>query len=213
MGATEFARGNLVVGGVGMRDTPLQCLSTNSGDLCIWLKSLKPSFMVAELEPSQVVAMAVSEEVLRNMLAAVLQSMIGSGGPVFQNVPVPEGQRRNNRVIVEKEFKRVEKFGGGEAEWKIWEFDMLIPLRTCCPRIVEVFNIADVETEKVVTGALAEAGNPERYEGMATRSSGLFDVMCQLTNGEAKMLIKDVPEGDGVLAWTILKRQYIYGRR
>ena len=95
----------------------------------------------------------------------------------------------------------------GEVEWKLWEFDMLIPIRTCCPKMLEAFDIVDSGSDKTVSGAWAEASSPERHEGMATRSAELFDVMCQLTSGDAKMLIKDVPNGDGILALPGLKRQ------
>ena len=48
----------------------------------------------------------------------------------------------------------------------------------------------------------------QRFSEMLERASELFEVLCALTDGEAKLLIRESPDGDGFAAWHTLATFY-----
>ena len=49
------------------------------------------------------------------------------------------------------------------------------------------------------------------YDGMGERGAELFEVLCMLTSGGAKLMIREAQDNDGFAAWQILARTF--GRR
>ena len=44
----------------------------------------------------------------------------------------------------------------------------------------------------------------EKWDGLEDKSRQLYDILCMLTSGEAKSVIREVPGGDGIAAWQAL---------
>ena len=53
----------------------------------------------------------------------------------------------DRRRIQEKDFRRVDKFSGGEDEWKAWEFDFEVSARATDAILVEAMEVAEIEIE------------------------------------------------------------------
>ena len=155
------------------------------------------------LHESPALAMAIPLEQLQAAIAAAVSAALQTRG---------EGQstgtaKKKQRVIVEKDFRRVDKFDGGEESWKAFEFDFRIAMRAVSQKVVEVMDRV-ASTNNVITGELMEEHDPLEYEGMAERGAELFEVLCLLTSGGAKLMIKEAQDNDGFAAWQILLKTF-----
>ena len=117
------------------------------------------------------------------------------------------GGRRKQRTIMEKDFRRVDKFDGNEKNWKSFEFDFRIAMKAVSPGVVEVMDKVAL-TGNVVTGEQMEEHDSLAYEGMKERGAELFEVLCLLTSGGAKLMIREAQDNDGFAAWQILARTF-----
>ena len=119
---------------------------------------------------------------------------------------VGSGKRRQ-RTIMEKDFRRVDKFDGNEKNWKSFEFDFRIAMKAVSPDVVEAMDKVAL-TSNVVTGEQMEEHDSLAYEGMKERGAELFEVLCLLTSGGAKLMIREAQDNDGFAAWQILAKTF-----
>ena len=117
------------------------------------------------------------------------------------------GGGRKRRVIVEKDFRSVDKFDGTEKNWKAFEFDFRIAMRAVAPAVVEAMDQVAV-TSSVVTGQRMEEHDDLAYEGMKERGAELFEVLCMRTSDSAKLMIREAQDSDGFAAWQILSKTF-----
>ena len=146
--------------------------------------------------------MAISAEQLQQILSQVMGEMMktrGAGAP---------GNGR--RVLTEKDFRRVDKFNGDEADWKAWEFDFKIALRSASPQVSKAVDLVEGNLNVEATGSLLEVDqvHGDAMAGMEERAAELYEVLCMLTTGDAKSLIRNIAEADGIAAWQVLKKTY-----
>ena len=120
--------------------------------------------------------------------------------------PVPKFGGDNKR-LTEKAYRRLDKFNGDDSAWKSWEFDFKIATRAAAPKVLEVMERAAI-SPGVVTGAMVEADDSLAYDGMVERGAELYEILCMLITGSAKMMIKEAPDGDGFAAWQLLQRTF-----
>ena len=59
-----------------------------------------------------------------------------------------------------------------------------------------------------MTGDILPQADWHRFSEMPERAPELFEVLCALTEGEAKLLIRETPGGDGFAAWHTLASFY-----
>ena len=64
---------------------------------------------------------------------------------------------------------------------------------------------------KDITAADFSELEDEKWDGLEDKSRQLYDILCMLTSGEAKSVIREVPGVDGIAAWQALA--IIYARR
>ena len=111
------------------------------------------------------------------------------------------------RRIQEKDFRRVDKFPGGEDEWKAWEFDIKVSARAADSILVEAMEVAEIASKDITAADFSELED-EKWDGLEDKSRQLYDIFCMLTSGEAKSVIREVPGGDGIAAWQTLAKSY-----
>ena len=112
-------------------------------------------------------------------------------------------RRRSSRRI----FRRVDKFDGSEKNWKTFEFDFKIAVKAVAPEVEAAMEKFALNPENV-TGELMEDHDGVTYDGMKERGAELFEVLCQLTSGSAKLMIREAQDRDGFAAWQILSRTF-----
>ena len=71
--------------------------------------------------------MAMTQEQLMAFVEAAVQQRLAAAGLVGATNDRAGGGGR--RRIHEKDFRRVDKFSGGEDEWKAWEFEFKVSAR------------------------------------------------------------------------------------
>ena len=152
--------------------------------------------------------MAVTLEQLQAAISAAVATALQARGDGQVG-----GGRRKQRTIMEKDFRRVDTFDGTEKNWKAFEFDFRIAMKAISPGVVEVMDQVAL-TSSVVTGEKMEEHDALAYEGMKERGAELFEVLCLLTSGGAKLMIREAQDNDGFAAWQILARTFASaGRR
>ena len=68
--------------------------------------------------------------------------------------------------IQEKDFRRVDKFPGGEDEWKAWEFDFKVSARAADAILVEAMEVAEIESKDITAADFSELED-EKWDGLA----------------------------------------------
>ena len=48
----------------------------------------------------------------------------------------------------------------------------------------------------------------QKWDGLEDKSRQLYDILCMLTSGEAKSVIREVPGGSGITAWQALAKSH-----
>ena len=143
--------------------------------------------------------MAMTPEQLTSIVAMAVQQALAAQALVAQSETRGHGggggttARNERKVLEEREFRRMEKFAGGEDAWREWEFDFRTAVRACSTHTANAMEQAEKEGGPC-TGEMLElsiAGN--LYPEMAKRSTELFEVLCGLLTSEAKMMIREIP--------------------
>lgn len=146
----------------------------------------------------------MSGEQLQQIVAAAVQQALAASQQWGLGGARSSG---NNRKLQEKDFRRVEKFSGGEDAWKAWEFDFKVALRAADAVMGEALEAVELESKMVTIANFMELDDV-KWDGLEERSKELYDILCMLTTGEAKAIIREVPGGDGVMAWQLLTKAY-----
>ena len=146
----------------------------------------------------------MSGEQLQQIVAAAVQQALAASQQWGLGGARSSG---NNRKLQEKDFRRVEKFSGGEDAWKAWEFDFKVALRAADAVMGEALEAAELESKMVTIANFMELDDI-KWDGLEERSKELYDILCMLTTGEAKAIIREVPGGDGVMAWQLMTKAY-----
>lgn len=150
---------------------------------------------------------AQTAQTVAQTVTAALQAERQARGKGGHDHPVPGEGARRQRTLMEKDYRRVDKFDGVEKNWKTFEFDFRIATKAVSSKVVAAMDQSAIE-EQVVTGADFEKLDGVNYEGMRERGLELFEILCGLTCGSAKLMIREAPENDGFAAWQILQKTY-----
>ena len=142
-----------------------------------------------------------------DQLREIIQSIMAQ----VTHVQGAGGSEGNYRKLQEKDFRRVEKFAGGEDAWRAWEFDFKVALRATDKKVAEALE--EIETPREpplgpITAEIIHADDPTYWAGLIERSKELCDVLCMLITGDAKAIIREVHGGDGFAAWQSLLKAY-----
>ena len=110
-----------------------------------------------------------------------------------------------------KGFMRVEKFGGGEEKWKEWMFDFKVAMKVQNEKVERAMRMIEQGGEmslEQLRGADTAGETGGEYRGIERSGGELYQQLVLMTEGEAKMLVKSVVEGDGYKAWGRLHAKY-----
>ena len=151
--------------------------------------------------------MSLTQEELTLVVKAAVQQALAAQAASGGGGGDRGGDQGGCGRVCEKNYRRMDKFDGGEESWKAWEFDLKVATRASSSEVGECMVVAETATVNV-TGADFERDHPVRFKGMAKRGRELFEVLCMHTTGDAKAVIKEVPGGDGLAAWQLLTKCY-----
>ena len=149
--------------------------------------------------------MAMTQEQLMAFVEAAVQQRLAAAG--FGGVTYDRAGGFGRRRIQEKDFRRVDKFPGAEDEWKAREFDFKVSARAADAILVEAMEVAEIESKDITAADFSELED-EKWDGLEDKSWQLYDILCMLTSGEAKSVIRIVPGGDGIAACQALAKSY-----
>ena len=104
-------------------------------------------------------------------------------------------QRQHENRIEPKSFATMQQITGGETDYKEWSSDMETNVESVCPGFNGMLR-------EYMEGN--EAGKTPDYQQFQVdhaeiRSKEFYNLLCILTAGEAKLIIRD--SGDGLKAW------------
>jgi hypothetical protein len=122
--------------------------------------------------------------------------------------PYPHTNTENKerlRNLEEKSYRRIEKFLTGEPEWQEFTFDMLVTTRALNPEIAYHMETM-MKMKEVSPDHLDNLYRTDRDISKASKE--LYEVLCQLTGGQAKSLMRGIDGSDGLRAWRVLHTTY-----
>ena len=119
------------------------------------------------------------------------------------------GDGGGTRKVSLKAFTRMTKFSKGEEDFKDWNFDFAVALGSECPELLHNLKVIETMPEEMTTRSVydLDVDRADRM-GLDKLSKELYEVLVMITEGEAKMMIRSVPDQDGILAWHRLYRHY-----
>ena len=98
----------------------------------------------------------------------------------------------------------------GEDEWKAWEFDFKVSARAADAYLVEAMEVDEMESKDITAADFSELED-QKWDGLEDKSRQLYDVLCMLTFGEAKSVIREVLGGDGIVHGKHLPKAVLEG--
>ena len=126
----------------------------------------------------------------------------GSGGGSGGGNSDKTQRRPHENRLEPKSFHRMEQYIGGEGLYKDWSFDVLQTAESVCPGFNKMIQ---TYMEGKVTGWQTSYSDFD-LEHAELRAKEFYSLLCVLTAGEAKLLIRDC--GDGLEAWHTLWATY-----
>ena len=108
-----------------------------------------------------------------------------------------------------KSFARLDKFSGGDAAWKDWSFDLKVIATAINPSLTQWFTIWEKPEAPTATAEdwKREYGKADvDPKDIEAKSKELFGLLCILTEGEAKTMVRG--QSDGFAAWALLHSTY-----
>ena len=121
------------------------------------------------------------------------------------------GGGRAKRFIHPKAYGRVKKFAKGEEEWKEFYFDVGVILGTESPSMLKILRVIEASPGMEEFDAAAvrshDEGKADAME-LEKQSQELFEVLAMITEGEAKLMVRNVSSQDGIMAWQRLYRHH-----
>jgi hypothetical protein len=160
--------------------------------------------------------MATQEQVqqMMNAMGQLLQILTLQAQNAAAATPVGGGDRgaRANpcwRKISPKSFHRMPKFSKGEHEWKEFSFEFGVILGSESPEMLETLKYVEAQDQEFDT-AKVRVLDEARADNMDLEklSKELYEALVCTTEGEARLMVRNVSTQDGVLAWHRLYRHY-----
>ena len=128
----------------------------------------------------------ISEEALKNILSHAFDAVMSRG--------------TKGRKLFIKGIARVDKFAGGDEAWRSWSDDVRMTVRSSAPELA-------LAMQKIERGEESETELGEQHE-LARDAAELFEILHGLTDGGAKLIIREAAQGDGLRAWWLFAGQY-----
>ena len=115
----------------------------------------------------------------------------------------------NKRMICPKSFNRMAKFDKGEDNWKEYHFEFGVILGSECPDMLETLKVMESHTAEVDTPMVRvmDEGRADRMN-LEKLSKELYEVLVVTTEGEARLMVRNIVSQDGIQAWHRLYRHY-----
>ena len=126
-------------------------------------------------------------------------------GDVGPRQNIPEGKR----TICPKAFNRLQKFSKGEDSWKEYNFELGVILGSESPDMLETLKFMETSTDEMNTATI-RAMDESRADRMNIEkvSKELYEVLVVTTEGEARLMVRNIATQDGIQAWHRLYRHY-----
>ena len=115
--------------------------------------------------------MAMNQEQLMAFVEAAVQQRLAAAG--FGGGTNDRAGGFGRRRIQEKDFRRVDKFSGGEDEWKAWEFDSKVSARAADAILVEAMEVAEIDSRDITAADFSELED-EKWDGLEDKSRQTF---------------------------------------
>ena len=108
---------------------------------------------------------------------------------------------RRSQKLDERVFRRVDKFLGGEKEWRDFKFDVEVIVQTIHPELAGIMK----DIHRADIALMKTTGD---YDRIKQASKELYEMLCILTGGQAKLIVRSVEAQCGLAAWSILHGTY-----
>ena len=114
-----------------------------------------------------------------------------------------------------KHFERIDEFDGGKNDnWKEWYYQVIVAASAYDIKHGALLEIVEkLEHDITTTEDLEISLEAAEGDWMHATKADIFNVLIQLTTGEANLLVRNVQDRKGCVAWKRLFDRYNPGRR
>ena len=123
------------------------------------------------------------------------------------------GSWGRKEILDAKKMSMVDKFNGGEAEYRDWARSFKGAIRIRSGKLVRLMERVEVNEDLTTEEAVNlmeedDSQTVDSFAGWAQITGELYCWLDLLTTGEARAVVRSEAEGDGVRAWGRIHRQY-----
>jgi hypothetical protein len=125
----------------------------------------------------------------------------------LEKVKNKPGMKKN---MDERYFRRIEKFNGDEKMWKEWHFQMRAAVRSTDKDTADILDYVEKHQDTTM-GDLEDKytddlGNKDEH--FQVQASEMYDLLCSVTGGEAKTVVRWEVSMNGFMAWKAIYARY-----
>ena len=142
------------------------------------------------------------EELMRAITQAISQAIASTVEAMeARRTTTPAGgvTQKNN---LHKFYTRLEKFAGDDSKWKEWWYQFVVAMNAYDEKTAAIMEVVEkMELTEVSTEDIWLELTQEQAAWAEGTKSGLFNVLCLMTSGEANSLIRSCMDKNGYTAW------------
>ena len=137
----------------------------------------------------------------------VLQQIMADPESVQQlreklGVNASQGKDKNQVLLNDHTFRRIDKFTGAEGTWQEWSFNVLMTIAQVDPELGDRLEEIKTNSVKPLTSDIFR--EPEDFPKMTigvleTYGPSLYGFLCSLTGGEANSVVRSVSANVGTM--------------
>ena len=148
--------------------------------------------------------------VMQEMVRAItVQAQTVSANVLVGDVGHRQNIQEGKRTICPKAFNRLQKFGKGEDSWKDYNFELGVILGSESPDMLETLKFMETSADEMdaVTIRAMDESRADRMD-IEKVSKELYEVLVVTTEGEARLMVRNIAAQDGIKAWHRLYLHY-----
>ena len=152
--------------------------------------------------------MALTQEQLQQVMAimqATLQETLAAAGVGGATNDRAGGGGR--RRIHEKDFRRVDNFSAAKTSGRCGSSTLRSRRGRRMQSWLRQWRWPRLN-RRTSPLLISRSSKTEKWDGLEDKSRQLYDILCMLSLGEAKSVIREVSGGDGIAAWQALAKSY-----
>ena len=139
----------------------------------------------------------MTAEQIQGIIEAVMAGMSGGGGQ--RQREEGDGGRGQRGPQIHSNNMKLVQFDGKVSSWDEWSFSFKRHVKQMSGTAYTAMSQTEIQDQPVL-----EVDNTEEQQRL---SADLYDLLCQMTSGEALSVVRSVVDCEGFRAWQVLAKK------